>query len=221
MSVWRAILWKDLVSEWRSRERVVSMGLFALLATVVFHFALPSRAELDPARAAPGLLWAAYLFAALLGFNRAFALETEHDALSALALAPADRGWIFLGKASANFVLLGLVQALTAVAFALAFDLDLAGIALPLSGVVALGSLGMCSLGTLFGAIAVRTRFREIMLPLLMLPLMAPVLLGAVHATAALLRDGSVPDDATRLLLVTDAVYLIVSFVGFEYVLDE
>lgn len=221
MSVLLAILWKDLVTEWRSRDRVVSMVLFALLAVVIFHFALPTSSTFRPAEAAPGLLWVTYLFAGLLGFNRAFALELENDALAGLALAPTDRGWIFLGKAAANFVLLGLVQAVTAVGLALAFGLDLAPVAAPLAGVVALGSLGICALGTLFGSMAVRTRYREVMLPLLMLPLMVPILLGAVRATSALLAEGRVPFPSLQLLIVTDAVYLIASFLGFEYVLDE
>jgi heme exporter protein B len=221
MSVLLAILWKDLVTEWRSRDRVVAMGLFALLVVVVLHFALPPAGGPVLREALPGLLWVAYVFAALLGLNRAFAVELENDALAGLALVPADRGWIFLGKAAANFVLLGVVQAATALAFALAFDAPLAEVAARLAGVVALGSAGLCSVGTLFAAIAVRTRYREVMLPLLLLPLLVPVLLGAVGATAALLADGTVPFAPVQLLVVTDAVFLIVSFLGFEYVLDE
>jgi heme exporter protein B len=222
VSVFLAILWKDLVTEWRTRDRAIAMGLFAMLVVAIFEFALPEGAG-DRSRAlAPALLWITYVFAALLGLGRAFAQELENDALSALALAPADRGWVFLGKAAANLLILGAVQALTAVAFALFFDLDWRPIALPLAGVVALGSLGLCSAGTLFGAVAVRTRLREVMLPLLLLPLLVPVISGAVRATGALL-DGSatVPFEPIQLLIVTDAAYLVLGFVGFEYVLDE
>ncbi len=222
MSVFLAILWKDLVTEWRSRDRVVAMGLFALLVVVVLHFALPvapGGRELEAFL--PGLLWVAYVFAALLGLNRAFALELENETLSALALAPADRGWIFLGKAAANWILLGLVQAATAVAFVLAFQAPFGAVAAPLAGIVALGSLGLCAVGTLFGAISVRTRYREVMLPLLLLPLLVPVLLGAVRATAELLQTGRVSFAPLQLLIVTDVVFLIASFLGFEYVLDE
>jgi heme exporter protein B len=157
----------------------------------------------------------------VLGFNRAFALELENDALSGLALAPADPGWIFLGKAAANFVLLALVQVVTAAVFSIAFDLPIAPIALPLAGVVALGSVGLTVVGTLFGAVAVRTRYREVMLPLLMLPVLMPVLIGAVRATSALFDGGAAEPASLRLLLVFDLVYLIVSFLIFEYVLDE
>ncbi len=221
MNVFLAILWKDLLTEWRSRDRVVAMLLFSLLVVIVFRFSLPVGAGGRTSVDAPGLLWVAYVFGALLGLNRAFSLELENDALSGLALAPSDRGWVFLGKAAANWLILAVVQAATAFAFALGFDVDLGAVALPLAGVVALGSAGLCSVGTLFAAVAVRTRFREVMLPLLLLPLLIPVLSGAVRATSELLAAGSVPFEPLQLLLVTDAVYLIVSFVGFEYVLDE
>ena len=221
MNTLTAILWKDLVSEWRSRDRVVAMALFAFLVVLVLRFALPGTDPADVRRLAPGLLWVAYVFAALLGLNRAFALELENDALAALALAPADRGWVFLGKAAANFLLLALVEGATATVFGIAFALDLWGIAARLAGIVALGSLGICAVGTLFSAVAVRTRYREVMLPLLLLPLLMPVLLGAVSATASLLADGVVPFPAVQLLVVTDGIFLIVSFVAFEFVLDE
>ncbi len=221
MSVFLAVLWKDLLAEWRSRERVVAMLLFSLLVVLVFHFSLPEGATRRQAEQAPGLLWVAYLFAALLGLNRAFALELENDALSGLALAPADRGFVFLGKAAANFVIFFGVEVAIAAVFGLVFDLDLAPAAAGLAGLLALGTLGICTVGTLFAAVAVRTRFREVMLPLLILPLLIPVLAASVRATTSLLAGGGLPWDALQLLLVTDGIYLVVSFLGFEYVLDE
>lgn len=221
MNVALAIFWKDLLTEWRSRDRVMAMAVFSFLVVVVLHFALPARNAEEARRLAPGLLWVAYIFAAILGLNRAFALELENDALAGLALAPADRGWVFLGKAAANFVILAAVQAITAAVFALAFDVDLATIAPALVVVVGLGSLGICAVGTLLGAVSVRTRYREVMLPLLLLPLLVPVLLGAVDATAGLLETGALRWRPIQLLLVTDAVFLVVSFMSFEFVLDE
>jgi heme exporter protein B len=221
MKVLLAILWKDLVIEWRSRDRLVAMGVFALLVVVVLYLAAPPGPGVAGRSQLPGLFWVATVFAAVLGLNRAFALELENEALSGLALAPADRGWIFLGKAAASFLLLAVIQLLTAGVFALAFDVDLRPVALPLTGVCALGGFGICAIGTLFSAISVRTVYREVMLPLLMLPLLIPVLLGAVRATAALLEGQGLPASPIRLLVVTDAVYLIVSFLGFEVVLDE
>jgi heme exporter protein B len=216
-----AVLWKDLVSEWRSRDRLVAMTVFALLVVVVLYFAAPPGAGAEARAHVPGLLWVAYLFAGVLGLNRAFATELDNEALSLLALAPVDRGWIFLGKALASWLLLLVVQAATAVAFALAFGLDLWPVAGRLSGVAALGAAGVCSIGTLFSAIAVRTQYREVMLPLLLLPLLVPVLLGAVRATNGLLLEGTLPWPALQLLLVANGVFAIVSFLTFEYVLDE
>ena len=105
--------------------------------------------------------------------------------------------------------------------FALFFEIDLLAVAVPFAGVAVLGCAGLSSVGTLFSAIAVRTTYREVMLPLLLLPLMMPVVLGSVSATAALLEEGTLPFGPVQLLLVTDGVFLIVSFLGFEYVLDE
>ncbi len=128
MNILLAVLWKDLISEWRSRDRVVAMLVFSLLLVVVFHFSLPGGATSKNASFAPGLLWVAYVFSALLGLNRAFSIELENDALSILALAPADRGWVFLGKAIANLVILGAVQAVVAGVFAIVFEVDFSGV---------------------------------------------------------------------------------------------
>jgi len=221
VNVLMAVLWKDLVTEWRGRDRAIATLVFSLLVVVIFHFSLD---EGDPRRIgelAPGLLWIAYAFAAVLGLNRSFSLELENDAVAGLALAPQDRGFVFLGKALASFLILAVVQALTALAFALVFDQSWWHAAPALGGVVALGSVGICSMGTLLSAVAVRTRFREVMLPLLLLPLLIPVLGGAVSATRDLLAGATPAFGAIQLLLVVDGVYLISGFLLFDYVLDE
>jgi len=221
VNVFLAVLWKDLLSEWRSRDRVVSMLLFALLVVIVFHFALPPATPEQARVLAPGLLWVATVLAALLGLNRAFALELENDALAGLALAPVDRGWIFLGKAVANLVLLVVVQAITAAALGLGFDVPVLEHAPALAVVLVLGALGISAAGTLFGAVAVRTRFRELVLPLLLLPLLVPIVTAAVRATAVVLETGVLAGPPLRLVAVADAVFWIASYVLFEFVLDE
>ncbi len=194
------------------------MLVFALLTVLVLRFSQPPG---EGAGAAPGLLWVAYVFAAVLGMNRGFALELENEALAGLALAPVDRGWIYLGKFLANVLLLGIAQATTAVFFAVLFDVDLLGVAAPFLGVALLGAIGLSAAGTLFAGIAVRTRYREVMLPLLLFPLLVPLLVGAVQATASLLEGEGVDGSALQLLAVYDAVFLIASTILFEYVLDE
>jgi len=221
LNVALAILWKDLVTEWRARDRVIAMLLFSLLTAVIFYFALPNQGPETLRALTPGLLWTAYLFAAILGLNRSIALELENEALSGLALAPGGRGWIFLGKAAANFVLLTLVQGLTAVAFAIFYGVDLWASAGGLAAVVMLASVGICSVGTLLAAMAVRTRLREVLLPILLLPALVPVLSGAVHGTLAVVAGEPLPFDSVQLLVVVDGIYLVVSFLGFDYILDE
>jgi heme exporter protein B len=219
-----AIFWKDLLSEWRSRDRVIAMLIFSILMAVVFHFALPDQRPEEMRALAPGLLWTAFVFASLLGLNRAFALELENDALSGLALAPGNRGAVFVGKAAANFVLIMLVEILTAAVFALLFSLDLAPDLATLGRLLAvalLGTLGLASIGTLLAAMAVRTRFREVLLPILLLPALFPVLAGAVSASLAVLDGGTIPFESLQLLIVVDGIYLVVSFLGFDYILDE
>jgi len=221
VSVFWTILGKDLRVEWRSRDRIAAMGVFALLVVVIFQFAAPGGSAPEQRAHLPGLLWVAWVFSAILGLNRAFQSELENDALAGLALAPADRGWIYLGKATAALLLLLAVQLASALAFSLAFDLRLGAVALELAGIAVLGAVGICTIGTLLSAVSARTRYREIMLPLLLLPLLVPVILGAVRATEELLTRGDVPFAPLQLLIVTDGVFLIVSFFAFEYVLDE
>jgi heme exporter protein B len=216
-----AVLWKDLAIEWRSRDRFVAMLGFAVLVVLILRFVAPPSLDAAQNGFVPGLLWVAYLFAGVLGMNRAFASELENDALSALALAPVDRGFVFLGKAIAAFVVLAAVQLATALVFAAFFGVDFGPIAAPLAAVSALGAVGIACAGTLLAAIAVRTRYREVMLPLLLLPLLAPVALSAGDATAQLAETGSLPWPPVQLLIVADGVYAIVSFLCFEYVLDE
>jgi heme exporter protein B len=221
VNVFLAVLWKDMLSEWRSRDRVISMLLFALLVVIVFHFALPPASPEQARALAPGLLWVATVLAALLGLNRAFALELENDALAGLALAPADRGWIFLGKAVANLVLLLVVQVVTTAALGLAYDVPVVEYAAELAVVLVLGALGISAAGTLFGAVAVRTRFRELVLPLLLLPLLVPIVTAAVRATTVVFEAGTLSGPPLRLVAVADAVFWIASYVLFEFVLDE
>ena len=152
-----------------------------------------------------GRLGVAYVFSALFGLGRSVSGEVGNDARSGLALAPTDRGWILLGKIAANLVILGVAQAVTALVFALVFDLSLLPVAPALAGIVLLGSLGLCTVGTFFSAIAVQTRFREVMLPLLLLPVLWPLLSAAVRATTALLAGEPVPPEAIQPVTVGDA----------------
>lgn len=221
MNVALSLLWKDLVTEWRSRDRIVAMTVFSFLIVIVFQFAFPEMEQEELARLAPGLLWVTYVFAAVIGLGRTFATELENEAMTALALAPGTRGWIFLGKATATWLLITLVQVLTGLVFALFFRVDLSvGLGGSLA-IVAFANVAICSIGTLLSAMSVRSRFREVLLPVLLIPTLIPVLAAAVRGTASSLAGESVGLGLLQPLIVIGGIYLVLSFLLFDYVLDE
>lgn len=221
MNVALALFLKDLKTEWRSRDRVVAMTVFAFLVVVVFQFAWPQMEPEEIAKLAPGVLWVTYVFAAVIGLGRTFATEIENEAMTALALAPGTRGFLFLGKAAATFVLISGVQAMTAVVFALFFRVDLTvglgGTAL----LVALANIAICSVGTLLSAMSVRSRFREVLLPVLLIPTLIPVLAAAVNGTTVTLAGEGLDLALVQPLIVIGSIYFILCFLLFDYVLDE
>ncbi len=200
---------KDLRLELRARDTLPAMLLFVVSILVVFHFALPAGADDDAAR---GLLWIALVFTALLGLARAWAPERESNALEGLVLAPIDRSAIWLGKAVAVFVFLAAVEVVALLAFAAFFA--------PVDGATILGVLladiGICAVGTLLAAMAAASRTRELILPLLFLPLAIPLVVGGVGASIA-------PDPGGYLgfLALYDALFSILCWASFEYVVTE
>ena len=221
MKVAWALLRKDIATELRSRDRLIAMLVFSLLVIVVFQFSWPPMDAKEMLRFAPGVLWVTYLFAAVIGLGRTFAMELENDAMTALALAPGTRGWIFLGKATATWILISVVQAMTALVFTLFFRVDLWAGAAGSVLIVALANISICSVGTLLSAMSVRSRFRDVLLPVLLIPTLIPVLTAAVQGSAATFAGEAVPFDALQLLIVIGGVYSILCFLLFEYVLDE
>jgi heme exporter protein B len=204
-----ALARKDLRLEVRARDTLPAMALFVVATLVVFHFALPATASGD---AAYGLLWVAIVFTALLGLGRAWAPEGEAGALDGLVLATADRSAIWLGKALATLAFLAVAEVVALPAFALFFaPLDGPAVA----GVV-LASVGICAVGSLVSAMAAAARGREVMLPLLFLPLAIPLVVGGVGSSVS-------PEPGTYLafLGLYDAVFAILSWAAFEYVVTE
>jgi heme exporter protein B len=204
-----ALARKDLVLELRARDTLPAMLLFVVSTLVVFHFVLPGNSS---DRAAAGLLWVALIFTALLGLSRAFAAEGEQGVIDGLVLAPSDRSAIWLGKALSILVFLALAELVALPAFALFFGaVDGALVA----GVV-LADLGIAAVGTLLAAMATASRSRELLLPLLFLPLAIPIVVGGVGA--------SVTDDPGRyvaFLALYDALFAIICCASFEYVVTE
>ncbi|HEX6701103.1 MAG TPA: heme exporter protein CcmB [Gaiellaceae bacterium] len=200
---------KDLRLELRARDTLPAMLLFVVATLVVFHFAIPNSSS---RLAANGLLWVAILFTALLGLGRAFVPEREHGVLDGLVLAPCDRSAIWLGKGLAALAFLALAEAVALPAFALFFwgvgGATLAG--------VALADVGICLVGSFVAAMSVASRARELLLPLLFLPLAVPIVIGGVGASVA-----SGPGRYLAFLGLYDVVFAILCWASFEYVVTE
>ena len=205
----RALTRKDLLLELRARDTLPAMLLFVVAVFVVFHFSLPSHSS---DLAASGLLWVAILFTALLGLGRAFVPEREQRVLDALVLAPGDRSAIWLAKSLATLAFLVLAELVAVPVFALFFH----GIDATTIAAIALADVGICAVGTFLGAMAVATRARDLLLPLLFLPLAIPIVIGGVGASVV-----GEPGRYLVFLGLYDAVFALVCWAAFEYVVTE
>ena len=213
---------KDLQVEVRSRTALVSAIVFAALVLVIFNFAR-DPASVSALTLAPSVLWVTFTFAAMLTFNRAFALERENAALDGLLLAPVSRSALFLGKYLANLAFVFTVEAVTLPLFVLFFGVDLGGALGGIAATVVLATTGFVAVGTVFAAMTVRTRFAELMMPLLVLPFMLPPVMWGVQATARLLAGRPLSEIGgwLRLLGLYDLVFVTVCLLLFPALMDE
>src|SRR2546425_731081 len=220
-AVW-TIFVKDLRVEWRSRETLAPMCVFGLLVVFLFNFAFETARE-ETLRLLPGLLWIAFAFSGILGFNRSFAAERENACLEGMILAPIDPSAIFAGKMLANLVFLAVTEAVVVFAAAVWYNFSFVPSLGALALILFFGTLGYAALGTIFGAIAANTRMREVMLPVLQFPVAFWVLILSIDATSDALRGAASREIAAGLLRVAgvSVVYAVVSFLLFEYVLEE
>jgi len=215
------IAWKDLLSEWRSREVFGVMAVFALLTILIFNFAL-DVAPLNRLELAPGLLWVTFIFAGLLGLNRSFVRERDQGSLEGLMLAPVDRSAIYLGKVIGNTLFILSVEAVTLPLFAALFDVS-APVG-PLAVPLLLGTVGFAVIGTVFAAISVNTRLRDVLLPILVLPIFVPVVIAAVKASATVFARRSLLEESRHwlgLLLTFDVLFFTLALLLFDAVLEE
>jgi heme exporter protein B len=216
-----AIVWKDLVAEWRSKDALGAMFIFAVISLMIFNFAL-DLSSVETRIVAPGILWVAFIFAGILGLNRSFSREKDQGNLEGLMLAPVDRSAIYVGKLLSTLVILFAVEAITLPLFAALFNVALPVFALLVP--LVLGSVGFAVVGTIFAAMAVNTRLRDVLLPLLLLPILVPVVIAAVKASGAVVNGQSLIVDAGHwvgLLVAFDVIFLTASLLLFEFVLEE
>jgi heme exporter protein B len=213
---------KDLLLEFRSRTALVSATVFTALVLTVFEFGRDPTA-VATIDLAPSILWVTYTFAAMLALNRAFQLELENHALDGLLVAPISRTSLYCAKFFANFAFVTVVEAIGLPLFVLFFDVPVGAILLPLAAVIALATIGFVAVGTLFSSMVIRTRFAELMLPVLLLPFLIPPLIGAVQVTARLLQARPLSEVAgwLRLLGAYDIVFLTLATLLFPATVME
>jgi heme exporter protein B len=214
-----AIVFKDIAIEYKNKEAFSSMLLFGLLVVVIFSFAFEGQ---ERKAVAPGMLWVAYSFAGILGLNRSLSMEIDNDCFQGLLLSPLSRSDLYLGKVIGNFVFTIIAELILLPFFVvlnnLAFDTALLWIA----GITLLGTLGFVAVGTTLSLISAQTRMKEVMLPVLQIPMTFPVVLSAVQATAMVLTEDqrgiSFP---LSVLGIFSTVYLTASYFIFEYLVEE
>lgn len=215
-----AIIWKDLAAEMRSRELIGAMLVFALLVILIFNFAL----ELDlrtRGTITSGVLWVTFAFAGTLGLNRSMAIEKDRGCLDGLLLAPVDRSAIFFGKMVGNLIFMLIVEIVILPTYSILYNVNL--INPGLIAVILLGSIGYSTVGTLLSSMAVQARTRDILLPILLFPVILPVLVAAVKASSGILQGYEWAEIMTwiNLLIVYDVIFVAVSFMVFDFVVEE
>lgn len=218
-SVW-AIIWKDLAAELRSRELLSAMGTFSILVILIFNFSL----ELDArtrASVTAGVLWVTFAFAGTLGLNRSMAVEKDRGCLDGLLLAPVDRTVIFFGKMVGNLIFMFIVELVVLPIYSILYNTNLFQPGLLL--VIALGSIGYVSVGTLLASMAVHTRTRDILLPILLFPLVFPILIPAVRASTFYLDayDMEFIWPHLNILIAFNVIYIALSYILFEFIVEE
>jgi heme exporter protein B len=216
-----AIVFKDIVIEMRSKESISSMLMFGILVLTIFMFAF-GAGGLDKGLVGPGELWVAFSFAAILGLNRSLAMEIDNDCLQGLLLAPIGRGELYLGKVASNFAFMMIAELVVMPVFVIlnnfSFDLRM----LEVAAIAGLGTLGIAAVGTILSTISANTRMKEVMLPILQIPLTVPVVIASVEATSQVLNSDS-PQISTWLTILAgfSIVYLTVSYLVFDFAVEE
>jgi len=215
-----AVVWKDLAAEMRSRELLSAMLVFALLVILIFNFALELDAK-TRSTVTSGVLWVTFTFAGTLGLNRSMAIEKDRGCLDGLLLAPVDRAAIYFGKVLGNLIFMLVVEMIVLPVYSLLYNTNLFHPGLLL--VILLGSVGYVVVGTLLASMAVQTRTRDVLLPILLFPVVIPLVIAAVKGSAGFLQALEIPEIMPwlNLLIVYDVIFTAVAFMVFDYVVEE
>jgi heme exporter protein B len=215
----RGTLIKDLRLEWRSKDALNAMLFFGLLVVVIFSFAFDPTAE-ESRRIAGGLIWVAFLFAAVVALNQTWARELANQVLDAYRVSPAPPEALLVAKVLVNFLFVVLLEAVMTPLFVVFYNLRVLGSSAQLLVVCLLGTWALVVNGTFFAALSLRTRSREVMLPLILFPISIPAIIGMVEATSVILTGESTPRFWITLLAVYDVVFTTISLLLFDLVLN-
>ncbi len=217
-----AIVWKDILSELRTKEMLSSMLIFCLLVIVIFRIAFEPGSECLK-EVIPGMLWVAFTFAGTLGLNHSMIAEQENGCMQGLLLCPIDYSAIYAGKLIGNILFILLSEIIILPLVAVLYNVSLLPALGELIVIIGLSTIGFSAVGTLLSAMAVNTRTREVLLPILLFPVVVPVLIAAVKTTTHVLQGGAWEQIALwiKLLIGYDVIFLVVSFLVFEYVVGE
>lgn len=215
-----AIVWKDLAAEFRSRELLSAMLVFALLVILIFNFALELDAKTRSTVTA-GVLWVTFAFAGTLGLTRSLAVEKDRGCMDGLLLAPVDRSAIYFGKVIGNLIFMLIIEAIVLPVYSILYNINLFNLGLIF--VIVLGSVGYVTVGTLLATMAVQTRTRDILLPILLFPVEIPVFIAAIKASTGFLQGIDMVEIMPwiNLLLVYDVIFTAIAFMLFDFVVEE
>ena len=214
------ITWKDVLSEIRTREIISSVLLFSILVVVIMNFAFSGgREEILPI--APGILWITFSFAGIISLNHSFMMEKQESCIEGLLVCPVSREMIYTGKMTGNLIFMLIIELITMPVFSVLFNISVFQPEVVL--IVFLTTVGFASVGTLFSAMAVNTRAKEMVLPILFFPVVAPLIISAVNATGVILNGDSWSGINSWLIMIIafDVVFLVTSYLIFGYIIEE
>lgn len=217
-----AIVWKDFISEFRTKEMILSMCLFSFLILIIFNFAFGSSVK-DDREMMAGVLWVAFIFSGLTGLGRSFSAERDKGTFQGLVLCPVSPWTIFLAKLIGVFLFTTVMEIITTLIYTVLYNTSVIPFLAPLGMIAFLGTLGFTAVGTVFSAISATTKSRDVLLSILFFPISVPVIIASVKATGIILSGK--PLQAVfpwlKILIAFDLVFLLVSYLTFEYIVEE
>ena len=218
----RSIVWKDLTSEFRSKEMILSMCLFSFLVLIIFSFTL-GMGLVNLKEIIPGILWVVFIFSGLMGLSRSFGAERDKGTLPGLLLCPVSRWEIFLAKMTATLIFTVIMEIFTLSIFIILYNMNLLPYLLPLGLIILLGTVGFCIIGTIFSAMSATTRSRDVILSILVFPILVPLIIAAVQATGIILDGKSIQTiyPWLKILIAFDFVFLLLAYLTFDFIMEE